>query len=158
MLIFNVLHIALSFASVGYNASSFTSNVTAFTQPYYPYILPLRPPALTPLIFVHIRITNILIARFLIDLQATNRAVVNINDPAGTSQASQQSSAVMASDADSLRFAGFIGSIGSVLTGDFGRADVEDADEEQEHPGPGETPQPAPAPGGSQRSIPGDEA
>ncbi len=56
---------------------------------------------------------------------------------------SQQSSA--ASDADTLRFEGFIGSIGSVLTGDSGVADVEDQDEEH----PSET-QAAP----SQQSIP----
>ncbi|KAM5530952.1 hypothetical protein V8D89_015397 [Ganoderma adspersum] len=133
MLIFNVLHIALSFASVGYNASQFTSNVTAFTQPYYPSLFfRFRALALTPPAFLYIRITNILIARFLIDLQATHRAAMNINGP-GAGHASLQSSAI--SDANSLRFGGFIGSIGSVLTGGFAEADVEDQDEPKGHLG-----------------------
>ena len=72
---------------------------------------------------------------------------MNIDGPGtGDSEASQHSSAV-GSDGDSLRFRGFIGSIGSILTGDFGQADVEDADEDHA----GET-QPAPAPD-SQRSF-----
>ena len=45
-------------------------------------------------------------------------------------QTSQQSIASAAvSDADSLRFWGFIGSIGSVLTGGFDEADTEEQDE-----------------------------
>ena len=56
---------------------------------------------------------------------------MNINGSVA-GQASQQSTVVL--EVDSLRFLGFIGSIGSVLTGGFGEADAEDQDEPKGHP------------------------
>ena len=57
---------------------------------------------------------------------------MNINGSVA-GQASQQSTAV--SEVDSLRFRGFIGSIGSVLTGGgFDEAHAEDQDEPKGHP------------------------
>ena len=71
-----------------------------------------------------------MIARLLINLKATKCAAMNMDG-----QTSQQSSAAVSDSADPLRFRGFIGSIGSVLTaGGFGEADAEDQDEPKGHP------------------------